>query len=209
MEYWNKRFSDSGKIWGTEPSKTAIYALKLFKKYDIKKVLVPGAGYGRHTYFFSANNYEVTGIEISEVALNIAKKYDTKSKLILGSVLEMPFNNEKYDAIFCHNLLHLLLKNGRILFIKKCFNQLRDNGYGFFSMFSEREESYGKGTKIEENTFESKPYRPTHYFSEKDLLQHFHAFSVIETNILEEKENHGDLGPHTHRLRYIFVKKKD
>jgi len=208
MEYWNKRFSDKGKIWGTEPSKTAIHAFELFKKYDIKKILIPGAGYGRHTHFFSANNYEVTGIEISEIALSIAKEYDSKSKLILGSVLDMPLNNEKYDAIFCHNLLHLLLQNGRISFIKKCYNQLKDKGFAFFSMFSEQEESYGKGTKIEENTFESKPYRPTHYFTEEDLLQHFRAFSVIETDIIEEEENHGELGPHTHRLRYIFVKKE-
>lgn len=208
MEYWNKRFSDTGKIWGVEPSKTAIHALKLFKKYNIKKILIPGAGYGRHTHFFSSNNYEITGIEISEVALNIANEYDTKSKLILGSVLDMPFNNEKYDAIFCHNLLHLLLQNERVLFITKCYDQLEDKGFVFFSMFSEKEISYGKGKKVEENTFESKPYRPTHYFTEEDLLQHFHAFSVIETSIIEEKENHGDLGPHTHKLRYFFGKKE-
>jgi len=208
MEYWNNRFSDKGKIWGTKPSKTSIFALKLFKKYDIKKILIPGAGYGRHTKFFSKNNYEVTGIEISERGLNIARKFDPKSNFILGSVLDMPFDREIYDAIFCHNVLHLLLEKQRIIFIKKCYNQLRENGLAFFSVFSEQEESFGKGTKVEENTFENKPYRPTHYFTKEDLLHHFHAFSVIETNIIEEKENHGELGLHTHKLRFIFAKKE-
>ena len=208
MEYWNNRFSEKGKIWGTEPSKTAIYALKLFKKYEITKILIPGAGYGRHTNFFSANNYEVTGIEISEKGVSLAKDLDSKSKLILGSVLDMPFNDEIYDAVFCYNLLHLLLEKQRILFIKKCHKQLRVKGFAFFSVFSELEDSFGKGVQIEENTFESKPYRPTHYFTERELFLHFHAFSVIETGIIEEKENHGDLGLHTHRLRYIFVKKE-
>ena len=207
MEYWNSRFLNKGRILGIEPSKTAIYALELFKKYNIRKVLIPGAGYGRHTKFFSTNNYEVTGIEISEVALNIAKKFDSRSKLILGSALDIPFNDEKFDAIFCHNLLHLLLKNERASFIEKCYNQLRDNGFAFFSVFSELEDSFDKGTKIEENTFESKPYRPTHYFTEQDLVEHLKAFSVIETNIIKERENHGDLGPHTHKLRYIFLRK--
>lgn len=206
MEYWNNRYSDKGKIWGTEPSKTVIYAHKLFKKYDIIKILIPGAGYGRHTKFFSKNNYEVTGIEISEIALNIAKEFDSKSKLILGSVLDMPFNNEIYEEVFCYNVLHLLLKNERVLFIEKCYNQLRDNGHAFFSVFSEQENSFGMGTKIEENTFESKPYRPTHYFAEQDIMTHFKSFTVIETGIIEEHENHG--GPHNHRLRYIFVKKE-
>ena len=208
MEYWNNRFSDKGKIWGTKPSKTSIFALKLFKKYDIKKILIPGAGYGRHTKFFSKNNYEVTGIEISERGLNIARKFDLKSNFILGSVLDIPFDREIYDAIFCHNLLHLLLEKQRIIFIKKCYNQLRENGLAFFSVFSEQEESFGKGTKVEENTFESKPYRPTHYFTKEDLVHQFHAFSVIETSIIEEKENHGELGLHTHKLRFIFAKKE-
>lgn len=208
MEYWNNRFSDKGKIWGDKPSITAMHALNLFKKYNIKKILIPGSAYGRHTKFFSKNNYIVTGIEISDVALTIAKDYDPKSKFILGSVLDMPFNDEKYDAIYCHNLLHLLLKNDRVLFIQKCYTQLKENGYIFFSAFSEQEQSFGKGKKIEENTFESKPWRPAHYFTTEDLMSHFNAFRVIETDIIEEPENHDDLGPHTHKLRYIFAQKK-
>jgi 2-polyprenyl-3-methyl-5-hydroxy-6-metoxy-1,4-benzoquinol methylase len=208
MEYWNNRFLDKGRIWGNRPSKTAIYALSLFKKYDIKKILIPGAGYGRHIKFFSLHKYQVTGIEISGTGINIAKEDNVNSKLILGSVLDMPFNNEIYDAIFCYNLLHLLLEKQRISFIKKCFDQLRVEGFAFFTVFSELEKSFGKGTKIEENTFESKPYRPTHYFTEQDLKKHFNAFSIIETNIIKEKENHGEIGPHTHKLRYIFVKKE-
>ncbi|MFW9990188.1 MAG: class I SAM-dependent methyltransferase [Candidatus Odinarchaeota archaeon] len=198
---------DKGKIWGTEPSTVAKYSLKLFKKYNINKILIPGSGYGRHTKFFSINNYDVTGIEISEEAIKISKKFDSKSKMILGSVLNMPFSTEKYDAIFCFNVLHLLLENQRVLFLEKCYNQLQENGFVFFSVFSELEESFGKGAKIEENTFESKRYRPTHYFTEKDLLDHFKAFNVIETNIIEEKEDHGELGPHIHKLRYIFAVK--
>jgi SAM-dependent methyltransferase len=208
MEYWNNRYTDKGKIWGAEPSTTAIYALNLFKKYNIKKLLIPGSGYGRHTKFFSKNNYGVTGIEISEIAINIAKKFDLKSKLILGSVLDKSFDNEIYDAIFCYNLLHILLKDERVLFIENCYEQLRNGGFVFFSVFSEQEDSFGKGTQIEEKTFESKPYRPTHYFTEQDLLKHFNSFSVIETGIIYENENHGELGPHTHKLRYIFAKKK-
>jgi SAM-dependent methyltransferase len=207
MEYWDNRYSDKGKIWGTEPSNASLYALNLFKKHNIKKILIPGSGYGRHTKFFSENNYEVTGIEISAEALKIAKEFDSKSKLILGSVLDMPFDSEIYDSIFCYNLLHLLLRSDRINLIEKCHNQLKSEGFAFFTVFSDKEDSFGKGAKIEENTFESKPYRPTHYFSEEDLLEHFNKFSLIETGIIEQKENHGGLGPHTHRLRYIYVKK--
>ena len=45
------------------------------------------------------------------------------------------------------------------------------------------------------------------YFTEEDFLDHLKAFSVIETDIIEEKEDHGELGPHIHKLRYIFAVK--
>ena len=208
MEYWEKRFLDGGKIWGEKPSKTAIYALKLFKRYAVKKILVPGAGYGRNTKLFTDANLEVVGIEISESAINIAKSYNPKTQFFQGSVLDMPFNNKKYNGIYSCYVLHLFLKEDRILFLKNCYKQLRINGYVFFVVFSDKDSSFGKGERIEENTYESKPWRPVHYFTEIDLKEHFKEYLVIETGQIEEKENHGELGPHSHILRYIFAQKK-
>ena len=45
--YWNERYLRDGKIWGKVPSKTAKYALKLFQKMKIKKILIPGSGIGK------------------------------------------------------------------------------------------------------------------------------------------------------------------
>lgn len=206
-EYWNERFSRGGRIWGQNPSKSALYALELFQKCNIKKILIPGAGYGRNSKLFSANNFEVVGIEISEIAYNVAKDFDPKTKFILGSVLNLPFDDEIYDAIYCYNVLHLFLEKERLDFLNKCSNQIKNGGFLFFTVFSEREESYGTGLKIEEDTFESKPGRPTHYFSHIDLLEHFKIYKIIETDLLEEPEDHGALGPHIHILRYIFAQK--
>ena len=208
MEYWEKRFLDGGKIWGERPSNTAIYALELFEKYDLKIILVPGAGYGRNTKLFTDANLKVVGIEVSESAIKIAKKFNPETQFFQGSVLDLPFNDEEYDGIYSCNVLHLFLKEDRTSILKKCYNQLRVNGFVFFVVFSDKERSFGKGKRIEENTFESKPWRPVHYFTELDLREHFKEFSVIETGILEDTENHGELGPHSHILRYIFAQKK-
>ncbi|MFX1394892.1 MAG: class I SAM-dependent methyltransferase [Promethearchaeota archaeon] len=207
-EYWNHRFSIEEKIWGDTASKTAEFALKLFLKYNVRKILIPGAGYGRNTKLFSTHNFDVTGIEISPIAYDIAKVYDPRTIFFKGSVLDMPFNNEIYDAIYCHNVLHLFLRNDRVFFLKKCYEQLKHNGFIFFTVFSEKEKSFGRGKKIENNTFESKPGRPTHYFSEENLIEHFKDFSVLETGLIEDSENHGELGPHTHKLRFIFAQKR-
>ncbi|MFX0082525.1 MAG: class I SAM-dependent methyltransferase [Candidatus Hodarchaeota archaeon] len=207
--YWNTRFSKEGKIWGESPSQSALYALKLFKRYNIQNILIPGSGYGRHTKFFSEHDYIVIGVEISEIAIEIAKKFDSQTKFFNYSILELELIDVKFDAIYCFNTLHLFLKDERFLFLKNCFNQLNTNGFIFFTVFSEKESSFGKGKVLEINTFESKPGRPTHYFTENDLVDHFKDFKIIETGIIEERENHGAGGPHTHIVRYVLGQKLD
>ncbi|MBY8985751.1 MAG: class I SAM-dependent methyltransferase [Candidatus Lokiarchaeota archaeon] len=205
--YWDSRYSNEGKIWGETPSKSAFYALKLFKKYEIRKILIPGSGYGRHTKLFSENGYKTVGIEISGKAIEIAKNFDPQTTFINRSVMDMDSIEDTYDAIYCYNVLHLFLAEDRHLFLRKCYNILKKNALVFFTVFSEEESSFGKGKELEKHTFESKPWRPTHYFSKDDLIKHFKDFAILETDIIKEPEDHGENGPHTHILRYLFGQK--
>ncbi|MHA1914303.1 MAG: class I SAM-dependent methyltransferase [Promethearchaeota archaeon] len=205
--YWEKRYSSEGKIWGEGPSESAKHALKLFREYGITSILVPGAGYGRHTKFFSNYNYKVTGIEISNNAIEIGRRFDPISRFINRSVMEIETLEDEFDAIFCFNLLHLFLQGKRRNFLKKCFTQLHNEGFVFFTVFSETESTFGKGKMVEKNTFESKPGRPTHYFTKDDLVSQFHEYDILEEGIIKEPENHGEKGNHHHKLRYIFAQK--
>ncbi len=203
--YWDERYLNEGLVWGEAPSRTAIYALELFRKHPVKKILVPGSGYGRNTKLFSTAGFDVTGMDNSTVACELARKYDPATTFFNKSVLDMPLNN-KYDAIFCFNLLHLFYKEERASFLKQCSNVLQNNGLMFFVVFSEKEAGFGKGNKVEENTFESRPGRPAHYFTKEDLTAHFENFIILESGLMDDPENHSE-GPHTHILRYIFVQK--
>ncbi|ADM71125.1 hypothetical protein GMA19_03322 [Paenibacillus polymyxa E681] len=60
-DYWNKRFTEEGMIWGCEPSQTVTQAIDLFKKNNVHDILVPGAGYGRNTKALSSY-FQVDGI---------------------------------------------------------------------------------------------------------------------------------------------------
>ncbi len=119
----------------------------------------------------------------------------------------MPFNDDLYDGIYCFNVLHLFLRDERMKFLKNCHAQLEKDGFVFFVAFSEEETSFGKGKKVEDSTFESKPRRSIHYFTEDDLTNHFIDYSIIETGLTEEEENHGEIEHHFHVLRYIFAQK--
>ena len=205
--YWNRRFSEEGRLWGERPSRTAVRAAAFFRAQGVQKILVPGAGYGRHTDYFAAEGFTVHGIEISEVAVGLANPAGERVVYYRGSVLDMPFSEESYDAVYCFNVLHLFRAADRCTFIGKCADQLRPGGVVYFTVFSEREPTYGKGEKVEEDTFESKPGRPVHYFTEADLRGHFAAFEILETGLAEDQENHGQEGLHTHILRAIAARK--
>jgi SAM-dependent methyltransferase len=200
--YWDKRFAQEGMIWGETPSRTAEHALEVFRAHGVKSVLVPGSGYGRNTKLFSSAGMAVTGVEISEVAHHQALEFDPASHHVLGSVLDMPVDGP-FDAIYCFNVLHLFRKADRRLFVQECADRLIESGLAFFTVFSEKEASFGRGNEVEENTFESKPGRPVHYFTEADLRAELSAFNVIETGLAEDAEDHGE-GPHVHLVRYAI-----
>jgi SAM-dependent methyltransferase len=205
-EYWDGRFSEEGKIWGESPSRSAYSALDLFLRYGIRSVLVPGSGYGRNTRLFSSSGFSVVGIEISEIAYNLAKQFDPLSKFYNGSVLDMSFDASKYDAIYCHNVLHLFRQNERRIFLRECAGKLREKGLLFLTVLSNEDPSFGQGKEFEINTYESRPGRPVHYFTEDDLREHLRKFEIIEVGTLPDPEDHGGQ-PHTHILRYVLARK--
>jgi cyclopropane fatty-acyl-phospholipid synthase-like methyltransferase len=116
----------------------------------------------------------------------------------------MSFEHNKYDAIYCFNVLHLFRENERKTFLNSCEEKINDDGLMFFTVFSEREENFGKGMEVEKNTFESRPGRPAHYFTEDDFRLHFAEYFINEIGIVKDHEDHGGK-PHVHILRYICV----
>ncbi len=204
--FWEERFCEEGRIWGDIPSRTVPYAIGLFKKAGVHEVLVPGSGYGRNAAAFDQAGFLVTGIEISAAAMTLVRQTSPGVGYHHGSVLDMPFDGSMYDGIYCFNVLHLFRKNDRVTFLQRCREQLKKGGVMFFVVFSDKEPTYGKGRMVEENTFESRPGREVHYYSREDLVSEFRNLEVLETGMMEDPEEHGEEGRHTHLLRYIFAR---
>jgi SAM-dependent methyltransferase len=204
--YWDDRFGREGKIWGMTPSVTAVYACEHFRRQDVRSVLVPGAGYGRNALLFARAGFAVTGVEVSAEAIKLAE--GTGIDFVRGSFLDVPVMPRSFDAIYCYNVLHLFLEDDRKRFVAKCADALCEGGLAFFAVFSDAEASYGKGRMIEPGTYESKPGRPVHYFSEEDLARHFAGFEVLETSVIEDPEEHGEEGRHVHRVRCLLARRK-
>ncbi|PKL17323.1 MAG: SAM-dependent methyltransferase [Spirochaetae bacterium HGW-Spirochaetae-5] len=186
-EFWESSFIDKQEMWGLEPADSAITALELFKKHRLNNILIPGFGYGRNAKIFTDNGFKVTGIEISETAIDLGKKhFGDNIKVYHGSVSSMPYDKELYDGIFCYALLHLLNAKERIKLINDCYNQLKPNGFMVFVTLSKKDNRYGEGKEISKDTFETK-HGVTLFFYDSDSVQtEFGNYGLIEVKEIDE-----------------------
>ncbi|MDF9798219.1 SAM-dependent methyltransferase [Catalinimonas alkaloidigena] len=186
-EFWEESFKDKKEMWGYEPADSAISTLNLFKKKGLNKILIPGFGYGRNAKIFIDQGFDVTGIEISETAIELAKKhYGNRLKVHHGSVHNMPFDRESYDGIYCYALIHLLNKSEREKLIQDCYNQLNPNGYLVFVAISKLDIRYGDGEKVGEDTFKTKHGIHLFFYDSDAVKKEFGNFGLINTEEIRE-----------------------
>jgi SAM-dependent methyltransferase len=185
-DYWESKFRKDKTLWGFIPSESAINALEIFKENNVSNLLIPGIGYGRNAKLFLDAGINVTGIEISESAINIAKKNKLNCPIHHGNVTSMPFDNTIYDAVFCYAMIHLLNKNERQQFLKLCFNQLKNNGLMIFTVTSKMIDSYGKGRYLSKDRFEVEEGLKVFYYDPETIRKEFSQFGLIHFKEIEE-----------------------
>tara|TARA_R110002049_G_scaffold3514_2_gene26323 strand:+ start:2694 stop:3161 length:468 start_codon:yes stop_codon:yes gene_type:complete len=153
-EFWESNFKEKQEMWGFKPAQCAMLAKDFFLEKSIKKILIPGIGYGRNARPFIDDGFEVTGIEISKTAMELARKHHgTIMTIYHGSVTDMPFDSRKYEGIYCHALIHLLDKKAREKLILDCYDQLTDNGYMIFTAITKKAPNFGKGKPISKDRY--------------------------------------------------------
>jgi len=186
LNYWESKFRSGGPLWGFEPSESAISALEIFDKNGLHKLLIPGFGYGRNARIFLENGFLVTGIEISGSAIEVARLNKLDCVIHQGSVNGMPFDNEIYDAVFCYALIHVLNSQERKLFLRSCFNQLKNNGLMIFTVSSKEMDLFGKGKAISKDRYEIEPGLKGFFYDPESIIREFAPFGLIDYRLIDE-----------------------
>jgi len=91
-----------------------------------------GCGTGSNLLFLSGD-YKISGVDINENMLNIARNKIGGSRLFIGDIREVILK-EKTDVVFCvyDTINHLLLFNDWKKVFRNAFNSLNDNGLFIF-----------------------------------------------------------------------------
>jgi SAM-dependent methyltransferase len=203
-DFWDKIFEKEKTNWGFTPSDSAILTKDFFLLKKIKNILIPGIGYGRNAKIFHDNGINVEGIEISKIAIELAKSVNGLDLIIHhGSVTDMPFDNKKYDGIFCYALIHLLNKNERKKFIQNCYNQLMSNGYMIFSVASKKASMFGNGRFLSKDRYEMQKGLNVFFYDSESVKDEFKDYGLVEFNEIDEPIKHLENEP---PLKLIYVK---
>lgn len=165
--------------------------------------MIPGIGYGRNAKVFIDNGINVTGIEISKTAIDLARQNGLNISIFNGSVIDMPFDNKLYDGIFCYALIHLLNNQERNKFIKDCYNQLKPNGYMIFTTISKEAPMFGQGKQLGKDYFEIMEEVKLFFYDSDSIKQEFGGYGLIEiSEIVEPHKNMENKPP----FKFIMVK---
>ncbi|MEQ9441385.1 MAG: class I SAM-dependent methyltransferase [Cyclobacteriaceae bacterium] len=206
-EFWESSFRDKQTMWGFEPADSAVATLELFQKNGLKEILIPGFGYGRNAKIFTDNGCKVTGIEISETAIDLAKKhYGDDVKVYHGPVSAMPFDQEQYDGIFCYALIHLLTAEERNKLIDDCYNQLRPGGYMVFVAISKNTATYGEGEELGKDTFLTRHGVQLFFYDSASVDQEFGKYGLIEAKEITEPARNTENKP-SQKFWWILCRK--
>lgn len=194
-------------MWEFEPSDSALITMDLYQSKGINKILIPGFGYGRNAKLFYDNGFEITGIEISQSAIDLAKSHGLNCKIHHDSVVSMPFDSEKYDGIFCYALIHLLNKNERRKFLEACYRQLKPQGLMVFTVISASSSMYGYGKRLSKDRFEVTKGLNVYFYDSESVKKEFSDFGLMEWKDIDEPIKHM-VGQEALKCKYVVCRKE-
>ena len=145
--YWNK-FSKK-KIISNESTFAKFTYAKIKNKKG--KILDIGCGNGRDSFFFNKKGYDVTGIDISQKA--IQKNSKKKKKKISFKKFDIASDKKvgKFEIIYCRFFLHTIdqyLENKLIKLIKK---SKKENTLVFFEFRNFKDKIFRKFKSSDHN----------------------------------------------------------
>jgi len=176
---WDLLYGRSGFVYGKKPAKFLSENYHLIKERG--RVLDVGMGEGRNAVYLSSKGFNVTGIDISSVAIKkaeiLAKEFRTSIQTIVADAQKYDFKENTFDAIICFYYVDRSL----ILKLKKW---LKPKGYIFYEAYTLEHK-----LKIKNNQ------DPDAYYLQKgEPASFFKDFFIIKDEyFVDEKESKASL----------------
>jgi len=190
--------------WNMETPPAALISLITTIKFRPYKVIEFGCGAGNYVIYLAQQGFDVTGIDISNAAIEIAKKAASEKgvtcKLIVADVLsDMREIQETSDFTYDWELLHHIYPEDREKYVKNVYRLLEHGGRYLSVCFSEKSTQFGG-----EGKYRKTPINTVLYFSsESEMKSLFDPFFEVE--VLNTIDIQGKFA--SHKAIYALLKK--
>ncbi len=148
-----EKIYEQGAVWTeSEPPKELVNLIQSGKVKPCK-VLDVGCGEGFYAIYLASKGFEVTGIDISENAIKLAKgnaaTQGVKIKFMPLDVANLDKINDKFDFVFEWAILHHIIPEQRQKYVENIKGILNKDGKYLSVCFNDQNPDFGqKGKKL-------------------------------------------------------------
>lgn len=216
-EALEKVYENPPAVWTSQGPPKELVELIENKIVKPCKVLDIGCGEGYYSIYLAKNGFNVTGIDLSENAIKLAKKNaekeDVKIKFTSMDVNDLEKLNEKFDFILEWAILHHISHEKRKKYLENLNKLLSKRGKYLSVSFNIKDRKSDMGKKSKEVTGEqlrpegvSRPVGATLYFSSLEELKELFIpyFKIIKSKTYKKLGIGGD-----NTWNYLFMEKKN
>ena len=213
---WDKVKEDkNGSRW-MEPSKESYYLIARWKKQNKKEFLDLGCGLGRHTVQFAKAGFHTYSMDLSETSVNETKKWCDKEKLnvefMVSDMLNLPYDNEKFDCILSYKVINHTDTNGIKQVISELDRVLKPEGEAYLTLNSKESFGWKQDTPlVDENTkIKLEPIEENgipHFYADYDLIHElFKGFKIQDILQIQERYKSNEIERESWNY-HILIKK--
>lgn len=156
---------------------------------DPARILDLGCGAGRNSVFFANLGFDVTGLDIDEKPLNIARNIARSKNLKIdyrnGDMLNIPYPDNYFDAVYADNILSLTNYSGVKRALSEINRVLRPGGEAFMEFLKHDHGYKSMCRKIDDHTYISRAQYGKHivaatFFDKSDIKELLRDFDVLD-----------------------------
>jgi SAM-dependent methyltransferase len=206
MEKIYREMSPEDIPWNIETPPEILQALITNNVLRPCKVIELGCGAGNYVIYFAKNGFDATGVDISEHAIDMARKSASREGIpcsfvaadVLGDLSEII---DKFDFVYDWELLHHIFPDERDQYIRNVCRLLKPGGRYLSVSFSEKSKQFGGIGK-----YRKTPLGTVLYFSGEPELNRLlrKSFVVEELKTIDIKGKHA-----VHTALYALCRKKN
>ena len=207
MEEIYKSMSEEDIPWNRAEPPEILTDLVTSGRLDPCKALDIGCGTGNYSLYLAMNGFDVTGVDVSESAIAIAKSKASQQKYsILFKVVnildDISLIDDSFEFVNEWMILHHILPQDRNQYLNNVCSLLKPGGKYLSVSFSEADKQFGSPP---EGKLRKSPLGPTIYCADIDELENFFSphFKISTKEITRIPGRQGE-----HTVNHLFMEKR-